>query len=84
MYKGKHVVVPSMFTSAQQDDLMKELQRELSGHMTRVSLQGERGPAELPIRSCRYSQGLQEEDLALEVRQQKRQSQSGRRRTHSR
>ena len=64
--------------------LMKELQRELSECLTQAGLQGKKGPAELPSRSWRHSQGLEEEDQALEVRQQHRQSQLGRRRTHSR
>ena len=58
IYKGKYMVAPRMFTHAQQDNFMKELQRQLSGCITRASLQGERGPAELPSRSWRHSQDL--------------------------
>ena len=72
IYKGEYVVVPSIFTHAHQEELMKELQRELPRCMTRAGLQGERRPAELPSRSWRYAQVLDEEDLALEVRQQNR------------
>ena len=52
IYKGKYMVVPSMFTHAQCNECMKELQRELSRHLTQAGLQSERGPAELPSRSC--------------------------------
>ena len=48
---------------------MKELQREFSGHLTQGHLQGKRGPAELPSRSKRHSQGLEEEDQAIETKQ---------------
>ena len=50
IYKGEFVVVPSMFTHAQQD-FMKELQRELSICMTRAGLWSEQGPAELPSKN---------------------------------
>ena len=66
------MVVPSVFTHAQQDYLMEELQRELSRYMTRGGLQGERGPAELPPKRQRCSQGPEEEYQALETRQQER------------
>ena len=51
IYKGKYVVVPSMFTCTQCNDLMKELCRDLSRHLTQTGLQGKRGPAKLPSRS---------------------------------
>ena len=82
--KGEYVVVSSAFTCAECDYLMKELWREISWHLTQASLQHERGPAKLHSRSQRHSQGLEEEDQALEAKQQDRQSQSGRRRTCSR
>ena len=84
IHKGKYVVTPSMFTCAQQEDLMKELQKELSRCLTQAGLQAERGPDELPSRSWRCSWGPEEEDQALKVKQQDRWSWSGRTRTHSR
>ena len=42
--------------------------------MTRAGLQSKRGPAELPSRSQRHSQGLVEGDQACEVEWQSRQS----------
>ena len=57
IYKGEYMVVPSEFICTLQDDLMKELQRELSRHLTQAGLHGKRGPAELPSRSHRCSQG---------------------------
>ena len=79
IYKGKCVVVPSMFTHVQQEDFMKELWWKLSKWMTRGGLWSERGSAELPSRCQRYSQGLVEEEQALEVEQQNGQSKLGRR-----
>ena len=84
IYKGEYMVVPSMFTWSELDDLMKELQRELSVWLTQAGLQGERVPAELPSRRWRQSCGPEEEDQALEVKQQERWSCSGRGSTHSR
>ena len=84
IYKGEYVVTPSRFTHAQQEDFMKELQRQLSRCMTRAGPQSKKGPNELLSRSWRHSQGLDKEDAALEVKQQNRQSWLGRRRTHSR
>ena len=55
IYKDKYMVAPSMFTHAQQEDFMKELQWELSRCMTRADLWSERGPAELLSRSQRCS-----------------------------
>ena len=81
IYEGKYLVVPSMFTCVQQEDFMKELQRELSRCMTRAGLWSKRGPAELPSRSQRHSQGPVEEDQALEVEHQNRWSRLSRRRT---
>ena len=84
IYKGKYVIASGMFICAQQEDLMKELQRELSSHMTRAFLQGKRGPAELPSRTQRHSQGPDWEDQTLEVKQQDGWSHLDRRRTCSR
>ena len=63
---------------------MKELERELSGHLIQASLQGERGPTELPSKGQRHSWGLEEENQVLEVRHQHGWPQLGRSRTHSR
>ena len=84
IYKGEYMVAPSMFSHTQQEDLMKDLCRELSGHLTQTGLQGDRVPAELPSRSWRCSWGPEKEDQALEVKWQDRWSRSGRTRTHSR
>ena len=59
---------------------MKELQRELYGCLTQASPQDKRGPAKLLSRSQRHSQGLEEENQALE-RKQDRWSWLGERRT---
>ena len=77
MYKGEYMVVPSVFTHAQCDNLMKELWRKLSVCLTQAGLQGERGPAKVSFRIWRCSWGPEEEDLALEAGQQGMQSQSG-------
>ena len=83
IYKGEYMVVPSIFTHAEQEDLMKKLQWELSRCMSRAGLWRERGPAELPSRCQRHSWGLGEEEQALEEEWQNGQSKYGRR-THSR
>ena len=44
-YKDKYVVVPSVFTHAQCDNVMKELWKKLSKCLTWAGLQGERGLA---------------------------------------
>ena len=54
IYKGKYTLAPSVFTHAQQEELIEELQRDLSGHLTRASLQGKKWPAELPSRGWRH------------------------------
>ena len=46
IYKGEYVIAPSVFTCVQHDDFMRELQWELSGHMTRAGLWSKRGPAD--------------------------------------
>ena len=84
IYKGEYMVAPSMFPHALCNNFMKELQRQLSKHLTWACLQGERGLAKVSSRSWRHSWGLEQEDQALEARLQGRQSQSQRRRTHSR
>ena len=76
IYKGEYRVVPSVFTHAQHDDLMKELWTELSKHLTQAGLQGERQPAEASFKTWRHSQRPEEEDPALEARQQGMWSQS--------
>ena len=84
IYKAEYMVAPSVFTCTQCDDLMKELQRQLSGHLTWAGLQGKRGQAKLTSRSHRHSQGPEEDDQALETKQQDRWSKLGERRTCSR
>ena len=49
IYKGEYVAAPSMFTSAQCNDLMKELQRALSECLTWACLQGKRGQLKCPL-----------------------------------
>ena len=85
IYKDGYVVAPSIFSCSQCDNLMKELWRELSEHLTWGGLQGERGPAETFFRIQRHSWEPQgEEDLALEAGPQGMQSQLRGRRTCSR
>ena len=84
IYRGEYSVVASVFMCAEQEDFVRELQWDLSGQMTRAGLQSKRGPAELPSRSWRHSQGLGEGDQACEVEQQSGQSKSRRRQTKSR
>ena len=49
-YKGEYMVMPSIFTHAQCDNLMKELQRELPEWLTWAGLQGKRGLAKASSR----------------------------------
>ena len=53
IYKGEYMVVPSVFTYTQCDDVMKELQRELSKHLIWAGLQGERGLGKVSSRIWR-------------------------------
>ena len=85
IYKVGYVVEPSIFSCSQYDDLMKELQKELSECLTQAGLQGERGLAKASFRTWRCSQGPQgEEDPAFEARLQGMQSWQRDRRTCSR
>ena len=67
IYKGKYVIAPSVFTCTQYDALVKELQRELSKHLTWTGLQGERGLAEVSFRAQRCSWGPEKEELGAEL-----------------
>ena len=84
IYKGEYAVAPSVFTHAQHEHFMRELQWKLSGCMTRPGLWSKRGPAELPSRNWRCSQGPVEGDQACEVKWQNGWSKLRRRWTQSR
>ena len=49
IYKGEYMVASSIFACTQCNDLMKQLQRELSECLIQAGLQGERGWPKCPL-----------------------------------